>query len=520
MAHIKEMGYHVYKELYDNQILKMPYIYKHFIDQNEAGESFGYDGSETRELIQRHKDTMAFWTEADVDDIIQTENILLLSMHGRDLMDNDKLVPTIIHMFDFDNDNDVLNFADKVREYIESLPGGYDNPLLTMNAIATRGGRNRSRDSPSSKTVASLIIGDGVLRFVTDAGLSSSGPDFVHAHEFGHHLQYEMDMTHNVPQGYENDIRRKELMADAISAYFLAHDRGGNMDAHEISEFSMTAFATGDCNVGQEDHHGTPKQRYCASVWGASRAALAEDGSQLIDPETFVQLFNAAYGGILDLDDRECVLILEEPDGDDTYVVVSEPETSNFDTTDPDTSNSFTSNTGSSNPDLSSPGRDFRQEDVLFPEESEPKEGIPASTAAVFSLDKDYKATDGSSTSAGGYSGINGYDITTNPDAGSPASAGQVISNSVKDNLSPASTNTAEQDTDISDNEAIILLSGPPSETELHFSKQQTPYSCNLPWVYCSDQLNSSGGETGCGKFRSMALAAFLVVALVSSWSI
>lgn len=500
----------------------MPYIYKHYIDKNEEGESFGYDGAETRELMQRHKDTMAFWTEADVDDTIDTEGILLLSMHGRDMMDDEKLVPTIIHMFDFDNDNDVLEFAHKVREYIESLPGGYDNPLLTMNAIATKGGRNRSRDSSSSsRTVASLIIGDGVLQFVKDAGLDSSGPDFVHAHEFGHHLQYEMDKAHTVPQGYENDIRRKELMADAISAYFLAHDRGGNMDAHQIGEFAMTAFATGDCNVGQEDHHGTPKQRHCASVWGASRAALAEDGSQLIDPETFVELFNAAYQGILDLDDNQCVLVLEEPDEDVAYVAVSEPETSNFDMADPDAKNFYTSNADTNPPSSSSPGTDFTQDDYLIPWESLPTERIPPSTEAVFSLDKDYKATDGSSTSAGGYSVSNGYDITiTNPYAGSSLSEGQVLLNSEKDNMSPASTNTVEQATDISDNEAIIFLAGPPSETELHFSKQTTPYRCNLPWVYCSDASSSSCGETGLLKFRSVVLAASFAAALVSCWNI
>jgi hypothetical protein len=44
------------------------------------------------------------------------------------------------------------------------------------------------------------------------------------------------------------------------------------MDAHEMSKFAMKAFAMGDSNVGQEDHHGTPKQQYCASVWGASPA--------------------------------------------------------------------------------------------------------------------------------------------------------------------------------------------------------------------------------------------------------
>ena len=91
------------------------------------------------------------------------------------------------------------------------------------------------------------------------------------------------------------------------------------MDAQEMSKFPMTAFVMGDCNVGQEDHHGNLKQRYCASVWGASRVALAKDGSQLI---------NATYGGILDLDDGECMLILDQPGDDLNFLVVSKPETS------------------------------------------------------------------------------------------------------------------------------------------------------------------------------------------------
>ena len=66
---------------------------------------------------------MAFWTEANEANTMETVGILLLSMHGRDLMDNKKLVLTIIHMFDFENDADVLLFANKVGEYVEGIVG-------------------------------------------------------------------------------------------------------------------------------------------------------------------------------------------------------------------------------------------------------------------------------------------------------------------------------------------------------------------------------------------------------------
>jgi hypothetical protein len=448
MDHIKEMGYSTYKELFDSKILEMPYIYKHYIDKNEAEESFGVDGSATEELVRRHNDTMAFWTEADADDTIKTDGILLLSMHGKDLMDNDKLVPTIIHLFDFDNEVDVLEFAEKVKEYVTALPGGYDNPLLTMNAVATRGGGGSRK---TGKTVASLIIGDGVLQFVNDSNLSGSGPDFIHAHEFGHHLQYEMDLVHNVPPGYENDIRRKEIMADAISAYFLAHDRGANMDAHQISEFSMTAFATGDCNTGQDDHHGTPKQRYCASVWGASRAILARNGSPLIDPETFVELFNTNYDSIFNLDQTTCTLILEEPDEDGSYAAAYEPEPSNADTGSVEASNFQPS--------------------------------LPASVEVTFPSGNDFETTDGSTTSETGHSGS--YDATTiEPPHETTYKHGLPGSNAQVESLE--SNGSKKQD-----HEALILVSGRPSETLHDLSGEDSMYACNLPWVYCDD-ANSS----------------------------
>jgi hypothetical protein len=483
MALVAEMGYDVYKELYDSQILQMPYVYKHYIDKNEDEESFGIDGSETKELIRRHRDTMAFWSEADADDTIKTDGILLLSMHGSDLMDNEKLVPTIIHMFDFDNENDILDFANKVREYVEGLPGGYNNPLLTMNAVATRGG---GRGNSPTRTVASLVIGDGVLQFVKDSNLSSSGPDFVHAHEFGHHLQYEMDLAHNVPAGFENDIRRKEIMADALSAYFLAHDRGGNMDPHEISEFSMTAFATGDCNTGEEDHHGTPKQRYCASVWGASRAALASDDAPLIDPETFVQMFNKAYGGILELNGNECTLVLEEPDEDVSASAVS----SNFDTSNVDTSN------------LGVQTYESPSVEVSF-------------------SDEDYETTDGAiATGASGYSVPEVHETAAveppHETIGLPAV--KQPESFEKESMTHVSENKLDEVENNGKNEALILVAGHPSETKVHdLSGDNIVYACNLPWVYCSDELKSSGMKAGGSRYQATLI---LIVCNVSLFTL
>ena len=140
------------------------------------------------------------------------------------------------------------------------------------------------------------------------------GPDFVHAHEFGHHLQFQIDLS--VPHGhtYKNDDRRKELMADAISAYFLAHNDGGNMLIHEIGIFDKTAFSTGDCSANEDDHHGSPKQRQCAAIWGASLSSKDHEHGTVpvLDPEVFVMKFNNAYSDMLALDAKVCTLVFEE----------------------------------------------------------------------------------------------------------------------------------------------------------------------------------------------------------------
>ena len=86
------------------------------------------------------------------------------------------------------------------------------------------------------------------------------------------------------------------------------------MFIHEIGIFDKTAFSTGDCSVNEDDHHGTPKQRQCAAIWGASLSSLNLEHSTVpvLDPEVFVMKFNNAYSDMLALDAQVCTLIFEE----------------------------------------------------------------------------------------------------------------------------------------------------------------------------------------------------------------
>jgi len=315
---VHQMGYTTYKTLYENNILQMAYVYKHYVDNSHHDEYF-VNTHQTSELQRRHDDAISFWTEADIDNTLNTQDVLLLSMHGHDLQDDSKLIPTILRIFDFDDMSDVTAFAAEVKTLIEALPSGYDNPILTMNAVATRSTYQRGsyggHDDPNRRIKDSVILGDGVLQYLLESGLDSSGIDFVYAHEFGHHLQFQMeDAVLGTNVNY--DDRKRELMADALGGYFLTHDMGGDMTSHEIGIFNQVAYGTGDCKMDSEDHHGTPKQRQCAAIWGASKANKAAAGGNgnvpVLDPEDFVRSFNDEYEGILRLKAGQCTLLLEE----------------------------------------------------------------------------------------------------------------------------------------------------------------------------------------------------------------
>ena len=344
-AQIRTMGHDAYRTLYESRIVHMPYVYKHYVDvydgSNPESQIF-VDEYRTRHLQRRHRDAISFWRSSDIDgDLMGYDNVLLLSMDGYVLGDDDKLVPTIMRMFDFESMDEILDFASEVRGIVESLPDGYANPLLTMNAIATRSNYQKGSygghdDAPSrhggagggGRVKDSIMIGDGVLRFLDESGhLETGSLDFVHAHEFGHHVQFRLD--HAYPpagdhRGYDNGDdddgdRREELMADAIGGYYLAHDEGGDATRREIDMFVDAAHATGDCEDGEDGgggavaaaaagdgHHGTPDQRRCAAAWGARLATMAVPAAALLDPRSFAIEFDGAYGDILGLDAVAC----------------------------------------------------------------------------------------------------------------------------------------------------------------------------------------------------------------------
>lgn len=269
----------------------LPFAYKLFVQPTETHsyyEYFGLYGEYTQEINDIHDQVEDFWSNSGVE-----EDIRLLSAHGSDLADrDDKLIPTLEILFgsSYDEEYSIVQHAIDIQDLISRLPSGYDNPLLTFNAFAT--------DQDGDDDYPSIIIGDGYFEFQQSVGLGSEGPEYALTHEHAHHLQFWL----GVPE--ENDdmqgiTRKQELMADAFSAYFLAHQAGGGLSADEISNIHTIAYSVGDCERSDSaSHHGTPRQRRCATMWGTSVANSHEAaGLDLIDLES---RFNSWYNVLND----------------------------------------------------------------------------------------------------------------------------------------------------------------------------------------------------------------------------
>ena len=158
-----------------------------------------------------------------------------------------------------------------------------------------------------------------MLQFLHDSGLGDDGPDFIHSHEWGHHLQFDYHdasieaLLFNKKLSEGEATRRGEMMADAFGAYFLAHPDGGNFDKGKVRLLNDIAFAIGDCKIEKDAHHGTPPQRECAAAFGTKLALglVERQSSDLIHPERFRELFDSVLPDMLQLNGEICSFALD-----------------------------------------------------------------------------------------------------------------------------------------------------------------------------------------------------------------
>lgn len=282
-------------------------------DNDASDEYIGVNGEYTREQIKRHKDNRRFWD-------VPTDDILLMGMHGAVIGDDARMLPFVD--FQFDPDSDFPVQGDEFNQYILStaqtaivggvvdlgpffgaplgfnffevpgIPSGYDNPMLTLNAFAFSDGGVEI--IPGFGLIPDkIVMGDGILEGLEAIGLGRNAPDFVHAHEFAHHVQFEIGAFDSDLPTQPERTRRTELMADAFGAYYSSHARGATFQAKNFADVMRAASVVGDCQFESGGHHGTPNQRDAAASWGGGVATGAKKQGHIKPSLEMLGLFDA-----------------------------------------------------------------------------------------------------------------------------------------------------------------------------------------------------------------------------------
>ena len=268
-----------------------PEVYTVLFDNDPSDTEIGANGEHTREQVKRHKDNRRFW-DADIDDV------QLHGMHGADIADDAKMVPVVTWLLEVPPAI-AQEIVDMIQELIETDPTvGYDHPVFSLNAFAVS--FEGEEVFPGFGVIPDkIVMGDGLLQMVTDIGLGGVGPDLIHAHEFGHHVQFEIGAFDTDITDPAEATRRTELMADAFAGYNLAHARGASFQTKRIVDAVELSFNAGSCDFDSPGHHGTPNQRAAAATWGADLAQRKGPRGKILSPETLQELFDAALPSIV-----------------------------------------------------------------------------------------------------------------------------------------------------------------------------------------------------------------------------
>ncbi|MGJ7031218.1 hypothetical protein [Niabella hirudinis] len=256
-------------------------MYNAFIFENDpTGQVFGVNGEYTQRLTKTFKDLKRFWD-------IESANMVMVPMHGSMLLDREKVLRTVQAIY-YISEEDANYVADVVVFLANEIPQYRkgNHPIFSFNAFAVKA------DGIPDK----IVMGDGMLDGYNAIGYGDVAPQAILAHEFGHQVQYYLNLPDE--QGPVAS-RKKELMADAFSAYFLTHARGASMNWKRVQQFLQVFFNIGDCATTSDDHHGTPTQRMAAASWAYQLAASAQKKGLVLSPAAFVAMFEAALPQIL-----------------------------------------------------------------------------------------------------------------------------------------------------------------------------------------------------------------------------
>ncbi len=262
-------------------IVDLPTYDALLFENSSANQYFGLEGEHSQQLTKSLKDLNRFWN-------IQSGGIVMVAMHGNMLQDREKVI-RIYRVLTGNSLQAAESYADFVQLLLEVFPQyrNGNHPIFTFNAFALE----TFNFPPFGVIPDKIVMGDGLMDAYTGLGFDDVAPQAILAHEFGHHIQIQLDLfpDEDSPEG----TRRTELMADAYSAYYLSHSRGAAMQWKRVRQFLEVFYNIGDCAFTNNGHHGTPTQRMAAADWGYSVANDAQKQGHILTSQEFTALFEA-----------------------------------------------------------------------------------------------------------------------------------------------------------------------------------------------------------------------------------
>ncbi len=263
------------------EMLDLPTYDALVFENSSAKQTFGANGEYTQRVTKTFKDLKRFWN-------IQSDGIVLAAMHGSMLTDRAKLIRTYQTVYGLDS-GDAAYYADFVIAIVDAFPQlrKGNHPIFTFNAFAQSSFNLDGFGVIPDK----IIMGDGIMDAFAAIGYGDVAPQAILAHEFGHHIQFQLNLFEE--EESPEATRRTELMADAYSAYYLSHARGASMQWKRVQQFLGVFFNIGDCTITNIGHHGTPTQRMAAATWGYNVANNAQKQGHILTAQEFTRQFEA-----------------------------------------------------------------------------------------------------------------------------------------------------------------------------------------------------------------------------------
>jgi hypothetical protein len=260
-----------------------------FSENSSENQYYGVKGEYTAQLNKGLKDLKRFWDT-------KSDDIMMVAAHGSILQDRNKVLKVYKAEYGY-SDEKANYYADSLgtlfKTYPEYLNGNH--PFFTINAYA-----HQEKNYPAvGKIQDKIVFGDGLLQAFDALGYGDIAPQAILAHEFAHHIQYNLGIKdYGIPLTPASS-RRYELMADAYAAYFLAHPRGAATQLKGVQQAAEVFSNLGDCLFDSELHHGTPSQRKVATEWGYKLANDTNKQGYIINSREFARLFDAALNDIV-----------------------------------------------------------------------------------------------------------------------------------------------------------------------------------------------------------------------------